>query len=109
MGCCDKARAVAKAVARVPRGAVGLTKAGLRIRRATQAETERRRTICRTSGPGGGPCEYAVRNPRHPTWDNGRPRLHRCTRCGCYLAPKTSDMDQRCPIGKWIESDPTIR
>ena len=29
----------------------------------------------------------------------------RCTKCGCFLKPKTRLLNQECPIGKWNASN----
>ena len=29
----------------------------------------------------------------------------RCTKCGCFLKPKTRLLNQECPVGKWNASN----
>lgn len=81
-------------------GAVGLTKAGLQavgvpVDQAGDAETLRRRDICRH-------CPLATRSesPRFAV-NNGLTSLSRCQRCSCLIAAKTRLASEHCPDGKW--------
>jgi hypothetical protein len=69
-------------------GAAGLVKAATGIDRASDAEVERRRDICR-SCPEAVPCVANVG------------RKCRCRLCGCLLRAKTAIASEQCPAGKW--------
>jgi hypothetical protein len=81
-------------------GAIGLAKVGLQslgvpVDRASDAETLRRRDICRE-------CPMATRNrARLSRSTKGLTTLSRCRECDCFIAAKTRLASERCPVGKW--------
>jgi hypothetical protein len=86
--CCNKTSTLAH-------GAIGVAKAALGFDRADEATVEARRNACRD-------CEHATRNPKRldrPT--KGLTTLSKCGLCKCYIAAKTANADEKCPLGKW--------
>lgn len=79
MGCCGK----------IAKGASGLAKAAVRVRRDAPAFAKARRDICRA-------CPQAQ---KHPT--KGLTFLSRCNSCGCFIGAKTLIESESCPEGKW--------
>lgn len=69
-------------------GAIGVSKATLRIDRADDETVKARRDICRA-------CEHAEMR-------RGKLRLlSQCDACGCFISAKTSLASERCPDARW--------
>ena len=73
----------------VAHGAVGLTKAALRIDRASDETIAARREACMA-------CEYLEKREVL-----GVVQVRRCLRCGCLVKPKAVISGESCPVGKW--------
>ena len=82
-------------ISRLRRGAVGLGKAVAGLDAADEPTIQARRDQCRR-------CEHATRNP-NPKYaaNTGLTTFSRCTKCSCYIAPKTKIASEMCPIGRW--------
>jgi hypothetical protein len=72
-------------ISQVFAGAVGLTKAALRVDRADEVLIRRRRSLC-------GACPQA---------NAGASKTSRCLVCTCFIHPKTATASEKCPLGKW--------
>lgn len=81
--------------AKVVHGAIGIAKAALHIGRASEEEVAKRRNLCRN-------CEHATRNddPKFKA-TNGLTNLSQCQKCSCVILAKTSNKDEKCPLGRW--------
>jgi hypothetical protein len=79
------ADAVRPGVNRVFAGAVGLTKAALRVDRAEEVLIRPRRSLCAAC----------------PQANAGASKTSRCLVCTCFIHPKTATASEKCPVGKW--------
>jgi hypothetical protein len=66
-------------------GAIGLTKATLRVDRADEVLIRKRRSLCAA-------CPQATA---------GSSKTSRCFVCTCFIYPKTATATEKCPIGNW--------
>lgn len=62
-----------------------------------------RMKICATSGPNGGPCEFAKESSFLKLLKGEARQMDaiRCTECGCPVNEKTLVTNEKCPIGSW--------
>ncbi len=85
LGAAETSQPVRPGVSRVVTGAVGLTKAALRVDRADEVLIRKRRSLCAAC----------------PQASAGSSKTSRCRICTCFIYPKTATASEKCPIGQW--------
>jgi hypothetical protein len=77
---------------RLLEGIKGLAQVAAGVDRATPQQIAERETICKASGPNGGPC---------PNLRQVGGIISQCTLCGCAIRAKIRLASKKCPAGKW--------